>query len=222
MKIDKLKIYPTDDKWVSEQFNHKGEVKRKKVEVSGLAVALELSTDVNTNESAPSESGKEERKDKFLGSSNEGNYIIFPFSFEIRLTLHENDYFDINEKKASTFEILMKNPLMTCLNPHQIHSLLVFTSTLNDLMKIHSNFHLRPPLDISIDGNDQNTTIQWWKYAIQSVINERRESWSFYKAYRKYKLYERYVVFYKRQKKFVRKYPLFCLDNRPLVKKPFL
>lgn len=225
VKVDKLKIFPTDENWVSEVFNKGKKPNRKKFEVTGFAISLKtgsshpsgsqggLDPKGNLGSKGGSRAGRSYRSQRDRIKSR---YILFPFMFHVHLTLKKQDYFDVSDERFSTLEIHMKNPLILSLAPDQIHILLLAATTLNDLMKIHSNFHLRPGLDISPGGLDSKTSQAWWKYAINAVIAERRTNWSFYKAYRMYKLYERYVIFFKRQKKLVRNNPSCLTPSRLL------
>lgn len=225
LKIDKLKLSPTDDKWKKEVFSKSTKINRKRIEINGLAISLEI-PEVNDPSASPiqlsfanskrmKDTGKKKQKQpednnlQFDGASGveNNNYMLFPLNSELRLTLQEQDGFDLTEKRFSTLELVMKNPIIFSLNKDQIHSILVFGSTLNDLMKIHSNFHLRPAIDLGGSKDSKGgskAAREWWRYAINAVIEEKRMSWNFYRAYKTYKMYERYVIFFKRQNKFIK------------------
>jgi Vacuolar sorting-associated protein 13, N-terminal len=134
---------------------------------------------------------------------NERNYVLFPFSFEICMTMRKSDQFNLKEFAKNTFDISMRNPLILSICKEQIDTILAFGNTIGDLMKLHTNQHIRPSMDIKIGKEYSHTTKRWWKYAISAVIEEKKSKLDFMSAFKKYARYKRYISYYKRQKKFV-------------------
>ncbi len=97
----------------------------------------------------------------------------------------------------------MYKPLIACICKEQIDTLLAFFKTIDDLMQIHKNLHIRPAVDIKSGQEYSHTRKRWWKYAIMAVIEEKKSKLDFIAAFKKYSRFKTYISYYKRQKKFV-------------------
>lgn len=221
LKIERLTIFPTNENW-KPTYNKDVHEQRKKIEISGFSISLYFFTKKRKHLFKMGNFGSKKNRVKQMGqlvhtittsminniNLNEKNYLLSPFSFEVRLTMRKGEAFDLKKVAKMTVEVIMKNPLIITMCKEQIETLLEFSKNLNDLMKIHKNLHIRPTSDlISGDSKEaQEIRCKWWVYAITAVIQEKKSKLDFLGAFNKYSKFKRYILLYKRQKKIVRKF----------------